>query len=123
MRYVEDIRESLNRAPDARSTKGYLLELVEVILFRLHTQNELGHWEAFQLSKAVGHLRLNIEGPGAQSSTAWLSAAEVSIVKSLVPPSVRDRETDASLDSLSTVGYEQLMEEIRRLRALLVCDA
>jgi hypothetical protein len=123
MRYVEDIRESLNRAPDARSTKGYLLELVEVILFRLHTQNELGQWEAFQLSKAVGHLRLNIEGPEAHSSTAWLSAAEVSIVKSLVPPSVRDREAEASLNSLSTVGYEQLMEEIRRLRALLVHEA
>jgi hypothetical protein len=123
MRYVEDIRESLNRAPDALSTKHHLLELAEVILFRLHNQNELGQWEMYQLSQAVGHLRLNVEGVAMQSSTAWLSAAEVSIVKSLVPPSVRNRETDASLDAMNSLSYEQLMEEIRRLRALLRSEA
>lgn len=119
MRYVEDIRESLNRAPDARSTKHHLLELAEVILFRLHNQNELGQWERYQLSQAVAHLRLNMDGVDTQSSTAWLSAAEVSIVKSLVPPSVRNQETEASLDAMNSMSYEQMMEEIRRLRALL----
>lgn len=119
MRYVEDIRESLNRAPDARSTKQYLLELAEVILFRLHDQNELGQWELYQLSQAVGHLRLNVEGDATHSLTAWLSAAEVCIVKSLVPPSVRSRETDASLDATNSMSYEQMMGEIQRLRALL----
>lgn len=122
MRYVEDIRASLNRAPDALSTKRYLLELVEVILFRLHTQNELHQWEAYQLSKAIEYLRLNIESPAGQSSTSWLSAAESHIVKSLVPPKGGEEGADASTDSLRTVGYAQLMDEVRRLRSVLISD-
>ena len=119
MRYVEDIRDSLSRSPDALSTKRYLLELVEVVLFRLHTQNELGHWEIYQLSKALEHLRLNIEGADTQFSTSWLSAAEASIVRSLVPPQARSAEMDASLESMRPLSYEQLMEEVLRLRGVL----
>lgn len=123
MRYIEDIRDSLNRAPDAHSTKRYLLELVEVVLFRLHSQNELGQWEAYQLSKAIEYLRLNIEGSATQFSTSWLSAAEASVVKSLVPPKIRNEEIEASQDSLRPLSYEQLVDEVQRLRAVLLPES
>lgn len=122
MRPVRDIRDSLSRAPDALSTKRYLLELVEVVLFRLQSQNELGQWEAYQLSKAIEHLRSNIDGYATQFSTSWLSAAEASVVKSLVPAKARSEEMEASMDTLRPQSYEQLMAEVQRLRAVLLDD-
>lgn len=119
MRYVEEIRNSLSRSPDALSTKHYLLELIEVVLFRLNVQNELSHWEIYQLSKALEHLRLNIEGSGTQFSTSWLSAAEACIVRGLVPPSARSAEMETSFASLRPLSYAQLREEVLRLRAVL----
>lgn len=123
MRYVGDIRDSLSRSPDARSSKRYLLELIEVVLFRLHTQNELGHWEVYQLSKALEHLRCNIEGSETRFSTSWLSAAEASIVRSLLPPQARSAEMEASLESMRLPSYEQLIAEVVRLRGVLLPEA
>jgi len=62
---------------------------------------------------------LNIEGASPQFSTSWLSAAEVSVVKSLVPPEVRSQEAAELFDQTAHVGYEQLMIEIQRLRSVL----
>lgn len=122
MRLVEDVRASLNQAPDALSTKRYLLELVEVILFRLHLQSELGPWELDHLSKAISYLRMNIGSAETHFSTSWLSAAEVSIVKSLVPHDKLDGDTDSHTSQLKQVSYDQLMSEIQSLRDLLPSD-
>ncbi|HEY1181324.1 MAG TPA: hypothetical protein VN066_03580 [Rhodocyclaceae bacterium] len=122
MRLVEDVRASLNQAPDALSTKRYLLELVEVILYRLHLQSELGAWELDHLAKAIVYLRMNIGSADTHFSTSWLSAAEVSIVKSLVPHDKLDDDNEAHASQLKHVSYEQLMGEIQSLRDLLPSD-